>query len=326
MTTRLVRLVVRLGVAAASLLIALLLGMQGAAFATVAPAPFDRGELGFGVEVGPLSIRYRVFALFVLPGEAIEIGSDVPLDADAAAGHLEPGPGGWTWTAPEEPGHYPLRLRHAGETMTLNLFVMRPAADLDTGRLGRYRIGDYPEQPFRGLAVYAAPRGFVEVSADMVSLPVSPHFSLGQFLSKQASDWPKYLVLRPELLIKLERVLARVNDAGIRTDSFEILSGYRTPWYNLAIGNRTTSSRHVYGGAADLFIDVSPRDGRMDDLNGDGRISKADADFLYDLFESWSDLSWWQPLIGGLGAYDANAVRGPFVHVDARGYRARWGR
>ena len=63
----------------------------------------------------------------------------------------------------------------------------------------------------------------------------------------------------------------------------------------------------------------------MDDLNGDGRVTRADANFLYDfadrLYRGRSDLD-----AGGIGAYGANAVHGPFVHVDGRGSRARWGR
>ncbi len=292
----------------------------------VAGEAFDPGELGFRVEVKGLELRHREFALFVLPGERIELRSATRLRLEAAGGRHQTSRDGWVWTAPAEVGLYPLVLSSGKERMKLNVFVLRPASEVRDGMLGDYLIGEYSKNPFRGLLVYRAPEGFVEVTPELAGTRVSPHFTLGQFLCKQASGWPKYLVLRPELLLKLERVLGRVNQAGIRTDSFEVMSGYRTPWYNRAIGNRTSSSRHLYGGAADIFIDVAPRDGVMDDLNGDGRISKADADHLYDLFESWSTASWWQRLTGGLAAYKANAAHGPFVHLDARGYRARWGR
>ena len=81
----------------------------------------------------------------------------------------------------------------------------------------------------------------------------------------------------------------------------------------------------MYGDAADIYPDVEGGDGVMDDLNGDGRVTRADANFLYDfadrLYRGRSDLD-----AGGIGAYGANAVHGPFVHVDGRGSRARWGR
>jgi hypothetical protein len=38
-----------------------------------------------------------------------------------------------------------------------------------------------------------------------------------------------------------------------------------------------------------------------------------------------SEKSWYQPFEGGLGLYQANRAHGPFVHVDVRGYPARWG-
>jgi hypothetical protein len=63
----------------------------------------------------------------------------------------------------------------------------------------------------------------------------------------------------------------------------------------------------------------------MDDLNRDNRITRADATWLYDyaedLYAERSDLP-----AGGIGAYGANAVHGPFVHIDGRGRAARWGR
>ena len=43
--------------------------------------------------------------------------------------------------------------------------------------------------------------------------------------------------------------------AGIDASTFRILSGYRTPFYNRSIGNETHYSRHVYGDAADIYVD-----------------------------------------------------------------------
>ena len=301
-------------------------GLQRPAAIESGPAyePFDAGRVDLGIRAGDVELAYRVFALFVLPGEALPLDASVPFDLDATTGRAVRSTTGWRWTAPEEVGHHALRIRRASDEATLHVFVMREATQIVRGRLGGYRIGEYAAKPFRNLATYRRPRGFVEVSPDLVDVPVAPHFTLGQFLCKQESDWPKYLVLRPELLIKLERILERLNAEGVYAPRFEVMSGYRTPWYNAQIGNRTRYSRHVYGGAADIFIDAEPRDGVMDDLNGDGVIDKRDADHLYDLFETWSREPWWVP--GGIGAYAPNPAHGPFVHVDVRGQRARWGR
>jgi hypothetical protein len=47
---------------------------------------------------------------------------------------------------------------------------------------------------------------------------------------------------------------------GHNVDGLTIMSGYRTPFYNRAIGN-VPNSRHVFGGAADFYIDDKPQDG-----------------------------------------------------------------
>jgi hypothetical protein len=94
--------------------------------------------------------------------------------------------------------------------------------------------------------------------------------------------------------------------------------------YNRAIGNGQ-HSRHIYGGAADIYVDVSPRDDVMDDLNGDGRFDYRDAQWLYGLADELFGLPEYGEFRGGLGVYRRNSVHGPFLHVDARGRRARWG-
>ena len=101
------------------------------------------------------------------------------------------------------------------------------------------------------------------------------------------------------------------------------MSGYRTPWYNQAIGN-VPYSRHAWGGAADIYIDEAPMDGRMDDLNGDGRVDRDDARWLADFVSGMSRRGEFGARIGGLGVYGSNSAHGPFIHVDVRGSRARW--
>jgi hypothetical protein len=62
----------------------------------------------------------------------------------------------------------------------------------------------------------------------------------------------------------------------------------------------------------------------MDDLNRDGRVDYRDADVLADIVEHVAKGSGTRIEPGGLAVYRRNAVHGPFVHVDARGKRARW--
>lgn len=293
---------------------------------------FSPERAAFALRVRGELVPYRVFGVFVLPGEELHLEvaephPPGPFLLQAAQGEVvSRRTNRWTWRAPGATGLYPLTLAHpaSGEATRLNVFVMVPYSRLRNGRLNGYRMGVYPEKALRGLDVYRPPQGFIEVTRENLETRVSPHFTLGQFLCKQASPFPKYMALREQLLLKLEVLLEAVNDRGFRTDSFFVMSGFRTPAYNTSLGN-VRYSRHQWGGAADIFIDESPRDGVMDDLNRDGRIDAADADVLYDLFDGLARRRGYD-LVGGLGRYGSTPNHGPFVHVDARGFRARWGK
>ncbi|HYM82325.1 MAG TPA: hypothetical protein VEY91_13055 [Candidatus Limnocylindria bacterium] len=306
---------------------------------------FGEQRTNFGVRFGDAVSRYRVMGMFVLPGEtvAIEIdptggsapGSEAPrmqstggvFALAANAGRSTPsGANRWLWTAPVVPGIYPIEISNPAThgRMTLNVFVMVPYSEARRGRLNGYRIGRYPLARAGHESAYAPPRGFIEVTPENVNVAVSPHFSLGQFMCKQAGGYPKYVVLRQPLLVKLEGLLALANQRGHRASTFQIMSAYRTPFYNAAIGNRTSYSRHHYGDAADIFIDEFPADGRMDDLNRDGRHTVADARVLGKLIDETVDSHKSDNLSGGLGTYGSTHGHGPFVHVDVRGFDANW--
>lgn len=294
--------------------------------------PYDPGRLSFAARFKEEFSPYRVLAVPVLPGEVlgVEIVDSVgarEFSATADGGALRRiGALSWEWSAPLATGLSALRVGPAGsdEIMTLHLFVVVPSAEIVDGSLNGYRIGDYFWAKPWDRPIYRPPPGLIEVTAENETTHVSPHFTMSQFLCKQEGNYPKYVVLRPRFLRKLERILDAVNAAGYRCDTFGILSGYRTPWYNRAIGN-VKYSRHVWGGAADIYIDEDPRDGMMDDLNGDGRIDIHDAALLYDVIDLLHEKPWWAPFVGGLGTYKKTSNHGPFVHVDTRGYWSRWG-
>ncbi|WP_417482457.1 D-Ala-D-Ala carboxypeptidase family metallohydrolase [Maricaulis sp.] len=287
---------------------------------------FEAGHLPFSITLrDELEVNLDTFAVFAHPGETIRIRSDKALSwvegdtSRPAATELD-------WTAPATPGLTQVRLEDEnGHAMQLNLLVMHAHTPEDGEAINGYRLGNYPAEPYLGHANYRAPENFLEVSDGMADLAVSPHFRLGQFLCKQPTDGAPYLVLSERLLVKLEGILEAANERGWRADTFTVMSGYRTPAYNAGLGNGR-HSRHIYGGAADIFID-SDGDGVMDDLNGDGVHDRQDAAALFDLVDSLSHNSpAFTPLIGGLGEYAPTSNHGPFVHVDERGWRARWGR
>jgi hypothetical protein len=273
---------------------------------------------------------YPVMAMFVMPGETVPLEAVLTdtlshYSAVAGAGRLErSGPARWRWTAPRRKGVSAIVVRDSasGETIALNAFVLvpRPAGTAIDG----FRIGRYEPRALRGDPNYLRPRGLVEVTEANRGTFVAPHFTLGQFVSKQPGGYPKYLVLRERLLLKLEILLEEASRLGLPVTTFQILSGYRTPYYNQSIGNETRYSRHLYGDAADIYVDEDG-DGIMDDLDGDGRVDLDDAKRLAGVVDGVSRSTWYGPFEGGLGLYRANRAHGPFLHVDVRGYRARWG-
>ncbi|MDT0630930.1 D-Ala-D-Ala carboxypeptidase family metallohydrolase [Rubrivirga litoralis] len=300
--------------------------------ARVAPAdPAPPGLLGsgaaFAVRAGDVVVPFDTLAVVVLPGdtlalEALYVAGEA--EATASGGAIRrTGPRAWTWTAPPTPGLSQVRVADAGgEAVVLQALALTPF-DHATDRIGAYEIGDYQDEPMGGDSAYDEPLGFVAVTAETRDVPVSPNFTLGDFLAKQASGWPKYVALSPHLLIKMERLLAAVNEAGVPARDLTVMSGYRTPAYNAAIGNTTVYSRHLYGDAADVFVDEDG-DGRMDDLNGDGVVDQADAEWLAALADGVEAVPHNARLVGGVGIYGPAPHRGPFVHLDTRGSRVRW--
>ncbi len=203
--------------------------------------------------------------------------------------------------ADKSEGAWPRLLTPDGDSFTVVTLV--PMTDAGTADYARYHVGSWPSDGISStVARYAPPNGFIGVTQQNQGTRVSSNFEMRDFLTHdQGNVWPKVLVLRPTIL------------------------GFRTPQYNaqgVGEGGRAGHSRHMYGDAADVFVDAN-QDGMMDDLNRDGKITVADAKMLRAAAER-VELEY-PTLVGGLAAYPANSAHGPFVHVDARGVKARWG-
>lgn len=188
-----------------------------------------------------------------------------------------------------------------------------------------YRVGFWPgEQPAARSGRYLLPDGFIEVTPQNATLALSQRFQLGNFLTHdQPEAWPKVLVLQLPLIDKLELIADRLTSLG-RPDAVRVMSGFRTPQYNargVGRGGRARDSRHMYGDAADIYVDGNG-DGRMDDLDRDGRVTISDARWLAAVAEDVGKV--YPAMTGGIGVYRANAVHGPFVHVDLRGSLVKW--
>ncbi len=207
-----------------------------------------------------------------------------------------------------------------------SMITMKSFREKVAGSVGGYRVGFWPEENGRLRSeAYENPEGFIEVTPQNQDIRVSEHFQLSDFLTHDQKDvWPKYLVLREPLLDKLELVIEDLVRHGVRAERMRVLSGFRTPQYNLALGDesgRARDSRHQFGDAADVIID-NDDNGRMDDLNHDGRVNFSDARVILAAVERVERE--YPDLVGGVGLYHSGGPRGPFAHIDVRGIRARW--
>ena len=232
--------------------------------------------------------------------------------------------------APAKPGIYEfsVELNNARRDIKdVRIVTLVPRSAKQAGRIGPYRLGSWP---FEGggkprTPRYAAPRGFIEITQQNQNFQVSEHFRLKQFLTKdQFNVWPKYLLLDPLLIDKLELTIQELQREGVRVEHVHVMSGFRTPRYNSGGGNtsgRANLSRHMYGDGADVYVDNN-RDGQPDDITGDGRVTVRDAEKFAAAAERVEKQH--RSLVGGIGIYVACCGHGPFTHIDVRGSRARW--
>jgi len=268
------------------------------------------------------------------PGEMPDLGITLPEGAELE--FIPAGSDGDTASfigaPPSRSGIWNVAIRLRGavrEIPDLSVITTVPLAEAREGRLRGYRIGEWPvwrDLPASQRAAYAPPRSMIEVTPENMNLRVSRHFRLRDFLTKGQEDvWPKFVLMSPTLLDKLELTIDELERMGHRVENVGVISGFRHPHYNIHGGDPTgrgALSRHMYGDAMDFYID-NDRTGCMDDLNGDGRVDVADARIIAEAAERVERAH--PNLIGGIGVY--TPVRGShcgFVHLDTRGWRARW--
>ena len=283
----------------------------------------------------------RILSLFSLPGETVllDLATYVGV-APSYAGRFEVESAGGLLVLSERPGTFrlhppdeigihavtfrePLRPGVPPSAYRVQVVVMRPAGDLAGGHLNGYPVGIYPSEREGTESNYERPSGFVEITQENRATLLSDHVALADLDCKLDVPFPHYAVVRTSLLVKLESLIQVLNLEGLPGDDLRVMSGYRTPQYNRSIGNPTTFSRHLVGDAADVYVD-GDGDERMDDLDGDGTSDYRDALTLYRFVDAMDEQPTFESLVGGASAYRPQADHGPFVHLDTRGYPARW--
>ena len=273
--------------------------LGGSATDSALPAPPAKVVFSTASEKGS-GLSGKVFARFVMPEDWVAMAS-LP-GASVASASIQSAP-----------------------PSTETVFTMRSFGQKVRQWLNGYRLGYWPQEKGRVRSeAYKNPDGFIEVTPDNEDTRVSEHFRLRDFVSHDQKEvWPKYVVLREPLLDKLELVIEDLNDHGVNAEGLRIRSGFRTPAHNFAVRGEGSArdSRHQFGDAADVYVDQEGN-GKMSDLNGDGKVSFADVKMILDAVERVE--ARYPELVGGTGLYAYAGRSGPFVHIDVRGVRARW--
>lgn len=276
-------------------------------------------------------MSHAVELTMALPGDAVHMPMDLGSDslrlryAWVAVGDtvrpryakvFDPG----ALFAPAKPGFYHLALFRDVDTSHVlldapTLAVLMPFSEKRRGAITGYRIGTYRGERW-GSPDH--PAGFMTVEPEDMDLPVSAHLRVSDFVTHdwQQRVWPKYVALNPRLLDKLELVMTELERRAPRSDSGQlepdVHSGFRTPLYNRTVPRAADDSRHQFGDAADITLDV----------NGDGRITRADIDAIVQAVDTVEAAH--PDLVGGLGIYTSRRYPTPYVHIDTRGERQRW--
>ena len=296
-----------------------------------APSTAFLADAALAAFTPPRGTSGKLRAELRVPGQALDVDS-VPAGAQVAlapAGTAAPDTSAVVAPDTARSGVWSLALRIGDAVRPVadfNVINMLPFSAKRRGRIGGYLIGSWPtERRPSSNEHYNPPPGFIEVTPENQNTQLSDHFRLRDFLTHDQQDvWPKYLVIDTKLIDKLELVLTDLQDHGVRTSGVHVMSGFRSPQYNAGGGDptgRAALSRHMYGDAADIFID-NDGNGNMDDLNHDGRVNIRDAEVIEAAVERVERA--YPALVGGCGAYVGNGAHGPFTHIDTRGYRARW--
>ena len=126
----------------------------------------------------------------------------------------------------------------------------------------------------------------------------------------ESEDHPQYLLIDPYLLKRFGLLLRLLRDSpkGYDHRAIRIYYAFRHPHMNDTIEG-SKRSQHLWGKALDLEVG---------DINRDGQTDRRDKDIVLDLLE--------RKVIGhrgGIGRYPHSPTE---IHMDVRGWPARWDR
>ncbi len=113
-----------------------------------------------------------------------------------------------------------------------------------------------------------------------------------------------FLLVNKKLLYRILDLKKALEKNGYNKNGFRVRESFRPPVLNEAVGG-AQGSQHMYGNAADLIVR---------DVDNNGKVDVKDKQILLELLEKIIGNS------GGIGRYPGTTS----IHIDVRGFRARW--
>ncbi len=259
-------------------------------------------------------------AFVVMPGDSVTLSiPDENTGWSVTAGYPSTGGGStFEWQAPRNHGIFYIDVSCADVVEKFTVIVPVESCRWRTTSLNSYPIGSYGDGNNRN----RMPDHFIELSPATSGAKISTHLTIGQFLGHVEGNYPQYMAFDLRLADKLEAVLAAVQEVYPQASVIHNISGFRTPAYNAAIGNDTRESLHLYGQAADIWIESWPPNNLMDDIDRNKRVDVYDGEYLVEIVRTLEVEG--KVVTGGASAYRWIPSHGPFVHIDIRGSVAVW--
>jgi len=124
------------------------------------------------------------------------------------------------------------------------------------------------------------------------------------FYRKSLKGNIQILLLDKTLLYRILDFISVLEKRNLNPDGFYVRESFRHPTWNTERGG-ACQSQHIFGRAADLVIL---------DIDNNGIVNSDDKDIALEIFEEIMGNS------GGIGKYPGTKT----IHIDVRGYRARW--
>ncbi len=274
----------------------------------------------FELNVNGRPLPVNRVAFIVMPGDSVTLSvGDENTGWSATDGYPSIGNGAsFGWRAPRNHGVFSIDVSTENAIQKYTVIVPVESCRWRTTTLNSFSIGSYGNGSNRE----RIPDYFIELTPASSGAMITTHFSLDRFLCHVEGDYPQYMAFDLRLADKLEAILSAVKDIYPQASDIRIISGFRTPAYNADIGNDTSESLHLYGKAADFWIESWPSNNLMDDIDRNKRVDVYDGEYLVEIVRTLEVEG--KVVTGGASAYRWITSHGPFVHVDIRGSTAVW--